>query len=145
FASSGGFSVMWAHDGSRRDVPDWDFVAYPAPGFFPAGHLASGAAWHVSVNERKFRKPRAASDVKVTVTPALIDLRKGEVRPAGPHIPINHLSVNTGGYGIGNAIIFRPARLAESDGMAYRVEIAGLKDAQGDGATIRYVVEFFRE
>ncbi len=37
FGGGGKFAVMWSFDGSRTDVPDYNFVAFPPRGFTPAG------------------------------------------------------------------------------------------------------------
>ena len=58
FAQEGGFAAMHAHDSSRRPVPDWDFVAYPARGYMPVELFSSRRAWSVSLNTGKYAVPK---------------------------------------------------------------------------------------
>lgn len=140
FAADGGFSAMMAHDGSRQDVGPWEFVAHPAAGLHPASHFSPSHAWSISLNTRKFKRPD--KDVKVSVKPAAIDLKKGQITPTGDALSMNFFNVDSGGYGVGNCIIFRPERVSTQPGSIYLVEVRGLEDASGKPATLTYVVEF---
>ena len=142
FGQSGKFSAMYAHDASRKDAPDYDHVAYPAAGFMPNSFFAAGHAWSVSLNPKKYRKPDRAT-VSVTVSPLVA--AKGQalrVDQRGPQMEMDYFNVDLGGFGIGNAIIFRPKGVSTRDGSAYWVEIKGLKKLDGADATLEYLVHF---
>ncbi|HSU66667.1 MAG TPA: toxin-antitoxin system YwqK family antitoxin [Tepidisphaeraceae bacterium] len=141
-ASSGHFSAMWSMDSSRRQVPDYDFVAYPAPGHYPSNFFRASRAWSVSLNPSKYATPRE-SDIKVTITPVEVHLAENTLKPAGKPLEIKYLHVDTVGYGIPNCIIFQPANLVMDDGNAYVVEIAGVKANRAQASNLVYLVQFF--
>jgi hypothetical protein len=143
FAASGAHSAMWSFDGSRQEIPDWNFVACPAQGLYPADRFDSRSAWSVSLNPKKFRKPSKDS-VKLSITPAAISLSEGAIKPSGKPLKIDYFNVNLDGFGVPNCIIFRPESLSTATGTAYLVEIEGLKQSNGTPAKLRYVVEFYR-
>jgi hypothetical protein len=132
FGSFGNQAAMYAFDGSNRDVPDWDFVAYPARGYMPTSHFGARQAWSVSPNMAKFKKPDP-SKIKVSVQA----VSPGKLAPLGPPLKLDYFKVDLGGYGSGPAIIFRPAGVVLGQDSVYRVDIAGLADAP-----IQYVVHF---
>jgi len=142
-ASFKGYAAMWSMDASRKDVPDFDFVAYPSPGFFPTTYFGSGAAWSVSLNPSRYRKP-PSSGLTVTVTPAQVQLEQNKIVPAGKPLEFNYNAVNNVGFGIPNCIIFRPIGLKYDPGSAYLVEVLGLQELNGKPAAVRYIVEFFK-
>ncbi|MBN2583045.1 MAG: hypothetical protein JXL80_08250 [Planctomycetes bacterium] len=146
FGESGKFSDMMAHDCGRKDVPDYDFVSFPPRGYMPIEFFGRDYAWHVSVNPQHYRTPDPKT-VKIAIWP----LRPGKnptdadpERRAKQPLMIDYQSVDLGGYGISNAIIFRPKLLALKEGDRYWVEITGLARSDGSEASIEYIVEFFR-
>lgn len=137
FGAVGQYAAMYAFDRSNRDVPDWDYVAYPARGYMPTSFFGERIAWSVSPNTSKYRIP-GQDKVKVVLQP----VRPGSLSPAGEPLKLDYFKVDTGGYGSGPAIIFRPAGLKMANDAVYKVEIAGLADASGAPATISYVTHF---
>lgn len=136
FGASGRFAAMWAHDGSRKDVPDFDYVAYPAAGYMPLYYFGPRHAWSVSLNPKKFDKPEPGA-VKVRIIPVGDDF----VRREAP-LPLDHMGVSSEGMGLRDCIIFRPKELELEDGKRYWVEIDGLTKG-GKPVPVRYVVHFF--
>ncbi len=53
-------------------------------------------------------------------------------------------SVNLGGFGISNCIIFRPVGVKLEQGSAYLVEVSGIQTKDLKPAVIKYVIEFFK-
>ncbi len=143
FAVSPRVAAMQHADASRMDIPDWDFIAYPAPGFFPVSHFAATDAWSVSLNEAKYKQP-IANAIAVTISPAAVSLKDGLIKTTGEPIRLNHMGVDTRNLGTTNCIIFRPERLAVTPGATYLVEITGLKDSSDRPTKLRYIVEFCR-
>lgn len=144
FGSVGCYSAMVAMDCSRNPVPDWDFVAFPAQGLFPLNFFGPRFAWSVSLNQDKYSVPDVAG-VKVKVyrhDPS----RPGKDATASNEINVAYLNVESGGFGSGLCVIFRPDFLSAGDfqkGLvpAFRVEITGLvRDAKP--VTISYYVKF---
>ncbi len=142
-AASAGHSAMWSMDGSRKEIPEWDFIGFPGPGLFPVSHFNANYAWSITLNEKKYHKPSKEA-VKVSVCPASVQVPQGQIKPTGEPMKLNYFNVDVGGFGIGNCIIFRPEGLNMSPGSTYLVEIEGLKDTQDKPAKLRYVVEFCR-
>jgi hypothetical protein len=142
FAATGSFSVMWAHDSSRQHAPEWQYIAYPAPGLFPTSHFGAKDAWSVCLSGAHFSAPKQG-EVKVTVTPVGVDAKKGEINKSAEPLELDYFGVEAEGFGLGNVIIFRPSKLEVKDGAAYRVEIKGLTGASGKEAEMHYVVGFF--
>jgi hypothetical protein len=146
FGESGVFSAMMVKDTSRKNIPDYDYVAYPPRGLLPLEFFGHRYAWHVSVNESRYRKPDPKA-VKVAVWP----IRPGKSptdadpeRRAAKPLEFDYFNVSLAGCGIPNAIIFRPVLAGAKEGDRFWVEITGLKKADGSDATIEYVVEFFK-
>jgi hypothetical protein len=143
FGEAGSISVMYSHDQSRKGVPDYDYVAFPVPGYMPTAFFGPNYAWHVSVNPLKYRRP--AADVKAVIYP-LPPSGDGVPDPKkrGPALELNYFNIETSGYGINNAIIFRPKGLALTGPQTrYWVEITGLKKTDGSDARIEYLVDFY--
>ncbi|MBQ9492128.1 MAG: CAP domain-containing protein [Oscillibacter sp.] len=123
---------------------NYDFVAWPASGNFPAGLLDASQAWSVSLNKSRYSTP-VLSDLTLT-------LRRGSdgktwtfsgtdsytAADSGPYF-----HVDTGNYGVSNCIIFRPDGVQSYDG-SYTVTITGLKDKSGASLqAFSYQVNFF--
>jgi hypothetical protein len=134
FGSSGKFAAMHVFDHSCPDNGEWDFVAYPARGYMPSEFFVNHSAWSVSPNPEKYAAP--SKDVKVTIRAA-----DAKLAPSGSPLTMDYLHMDTGGYGSGPAIIFRPAGNTPRDG-AYCVDITGLKKKGGGDAEIHYIVHF---
>jgi hypothetical protein len=136
FGNTGGFAAMYAMDSSRKKPPDWDYVAYPARGYMPLELFGARHAWSVSPNMGKHGK-LAKGDVKVSVQPV------GEkLEPQGSPLSLDYFNVESGGYGSGPAIIFRPVGIRPNTEGRCRVEISGLKTKAGQPAKIEYLVHF---
>ncbi len=143
FASLKGYAAMWSMDGSRKTVPKQDFIAYPGPGYFPTTHFGSRHAWSITLSESAYLPP-PKEGVKVTITPAEVDLEKNKIEQMGKALELDYESVNFVGYGGSNCIIFRPRGFKVEPGRGYLVEVAGLKTNSGKVAALRYFVEFFK-
>jgi len=141
FGDSGKFAAMYAHDASRRNPGDYDFVAFPAPGYMPTDYFGAGHAWSVSVNPRKYRRPEKG-EVKVAVRGLAPGTDLPEPGARGPELELEGFNVDNSAAGIPNAIIFRPKRVRVMSGARYWVEIGGLKRADGSEAALQYLVEF---
>jgi hypothetical protein len=145
FGESGRFSAMYAHDGSRRGVTDYDYVAFPPPGYMVLSYFSPTHAWNVSLSRREFARPDR-STVKVAVYP-LGPGSPGRVsnpKQRDAALELDYFNVDLAGYGISNSIIWRPKGLSLTPGARYWVEITGLKKPNGTPAVIEYLVEFIQ-
>jgi hypothetical protein len=127
---------MYAFDGSRKNVPDWNYVAFPARGYMPTDLFGGRYAWSVSINMAKYSKP-SKGDVKPVIQP--VDEKLENV--GGP-LKLDYFNVETNGFGSGPAIIFRPETFAVKADSRFKVKIEGLKGKDGKPATIEYLVHF---
>jgi hypothetical protein len=137
FGRSGKFAAMWAFDQSAANVPDFDFVCYPARGYMPLEYFSPQEAWSVSLNPRKFKAPPAKTQPKIFTWDA-------KTKEKGEPLPLNSVKVDFIPFGIPNCIIFRPEKTAVAPGKAYLVEIDNLSRVDGSATSVRYVVEFAR-
>jgi hypothetical protein len=143
FSYSKNYSAMWAMDGSNHQVPDYDFVAFPAPGYFPSSHFNAGDTWSVSFNPEKFEVPDKA-EITVIVTPAKASIADAKIEKVGQELMLARFDVDHAGYGINNCVIFKPKGVSTGPESSYLVEIKGIKARNGESADIQYLVEFFK-
>jgi hypothetical protein len=140
--SAGNFTAMWSFDRTRRNIPDYQYVAFPPRGLMPATLVKNEHAWNVSLNPTKFSKPKQEA-VKVKVYPAQLSFRGPSLEKASTPLKLDFFAVNLMGFGIPNCIIFRPEGVKTSSGSAYWVAITGLKTTAGKAASVEYLVAFF--
>ena len=139
FGTSGSYSCMHAFDGSRKKTPEWEMVAYPAPGFFPSSFFGEMHAWSVTLNPEEFQPPEALEEGQVKVS------RVFDTGKQGKQMELVYAGVDRAGYGVSNCIIFLPREVDLGNGKRYRVEIGGIKKKSGKTVTLAYEVEFMRE
>ena len=123
---------------------DYDFIAWPASGNFPAntGGFETNTAWSVTLNPQKYAIPSLS---QLTIT--LVRESDGKSWVLSGNESYNagagrYLNVNTGNYGVANCIIFRPDNIDRYEGV-YTVTIDGLKSKSGSPAAFSYQVDFF--
>ena len=146
--SNGAYSVMYAFDNNAA-VQDYDFISWPASGNFPIELGTVKMPWHVTLNPNKFNiSALNTNDVVITISaPA------GTVQTINSFDCANNISnenasyytINKEGYGIANAIIFRPGSGTFMDPLngVYTVTITGIKTKAGADATLSYNIDFF--
>lgn len=127
------FTAMYSFDMSRAKVPDYEFVAFPGPGYMPAGFFSAREAWSVSFNPGKYMVP--AKGARPSIYP--VD-EKGE---KGAPLELDFTNVDFTPFAIANCVIFRPAELDMKAGRKYLVEVQGIQSG-GKDTTVRYQVEF---
>ncbi len=121
---------------------DYDFIAWPASGSFPATLFGGGIAWSVTLDPAQYTAP---DQTALTVTLRReSDAQTWTFSGAQPYSvgSGDFFNVNNSGYGVSNCIIFRPAGVSAYDGL-YSVSIEGLKTVDGNEASISYQVDFF--
>jgi hypothetical protein len=140
-AQRSGYSCMWSMDFSRKNLPDFDFVAYPPRGLMPTSYFKSSDAWSLSLNPKKFQKPDAS--VKASVAPVRFDPANSTLQRGATPLEIESIKVSYENFGIGPCIIFRPKNIRVAEGSAYIASVSGLKTIDGQDAPIEYFVAFF--
>lgn len=137
FGYAEGFAALYAHDSKRESVPDWDILGFPPPGYYPDEYFAPHYAWCLSMNMKHFEPP-APDDIGIAVEEV-----NAEFHPV-QEVELNYKNVETGSFGAGPCIIFRPVIPQDFGKRLYRVTITGLrkKDTK-ESVPVQYVVEFF--
>jgi hypothetical protein len=124
------YGLMYSIDGSRNPEYDYDYVAWPSPGVFPANLFSNNIAWSISVNTQKYGSP---DESKIEVI--LEHANSGKVWTFSNSTPVStatgstYFNVEKNGYGIRNCIIFRPALESSfqyQNGDVFQVTISGL-------------------
>lgn len=136
FGRTGLFTAMYVFDRSRKDVPAYDFLTYPARGPMPTSYFRRDWAWTVSLNPRKYREP---DKKKVSVKVFALDK---ESKKTGAALALNYLGVDTQSAGVPLCVVFRPVGLQVSAGKRYLVEIEGLTGTDDKPAAVRFTTEF---
>ena len=147
-------SLMYALGSPQNNAEHMgDFIAYPAPGWFPSSWLRDGTAWSIAINPDRFWiAPNATVTVYQTHTneaPCGCNVppvsacplhRRGEQLPAPYEESFSR--INRRGFGGSPCIIFRPQGVNTTEGQSYEVVVQGLW-AAGERITLRYIVTFF--
>ena len=145
FGTAGRFVAEKVFDNSGTGC-DYDFIAWPASGNFPAEeeqHVLFGGryAWSVTLNPKKFQNP-SLSSVSVTLTRES-DGKSWELNQSTRDTSGDYFNVELSGYGVSNCIIFRPSGIDQYSG-TYTVEISGLRTSTGQPVSdFSYQVNFF--
>lgn len=130
----GTFSAMWAHDRSRKPVPDYDFVAYPPPGFVPSGLFGARYAWSFTPNPKKY----TVTDLPLMKAKLYLKTDKSADKP-GAEVKLDY---NEPGNFLTPNAIFRPQAVNLAEGTRYVVEVTGFKTLEGKDVTFTYMVIF---
>lgn len=142
FGYAGKYTTEKVFDKSAA-AADYDFVAWPSSGNFPAELFGVNQAWSVSLNLNRYAVPVEAD---LAVTLRRDDGKTWTFSGAETYTAAKtgkYFHVDTGGYGIRNCIIFRPDGVETYNG-TYTVTISGLKDKSGKAVSeFSYQTTFF--
>lgn len=117
------FVAMYAHD--LQGTPgEWTYVAWPAAGAFPAELMEEGMAWSIVLNPQT-----EIGDLRITLRELSSD--RTWIFPGD-----GFFTIDTGAYGAGPCIIFRP----EGE-MEYRQNQRFLVQVEGLDIEISYAVD----
>jgi len=146
--SSGGssrpYSSMYAFNQERSaSEVEYQYIAWPSAGYFPLEVFSPQDPWSVSLNTAIYDAKKTAN-VAVKVTrerdKKVWNLNKNSRNYSG-----DLFNVDTEGYGIAYAIIFRPGYIdSYRNDDVYQIEISGLTKVDGKAATIKYSTQFFQ-
>ncbi|MBQ9348201.1 MAG: hypothetical protein IJT94_12855 [Oscillibacter sp.] len=124
-------------------LSDYHFISWPASGYFPADLFSGNTAWSVTLNPKKYTIP---AQVNVTVTLKREEDGRTWIFTGNkiytPADSGEYMHLDKTGYGVQNAIIFRPGDVDYYAGK-YTVSIRGLTDKSNNPANFSFQVEFF--
>ncbi len=131
------YSSLYAFDKSAK-AENYDFISWP-----PSGYMVSDTplfttehAWSISLNPEKYSTPDISA-VSVEIK------SENQTYTFSKSSSDGYFNINTQGFAVNNAIIFRPETIDEYDG-EYKITVKGLKTASGTNTTLTYTVDFFR-
>jgi len=135
----GNYISMYAFD--RSGTGNKDRVLWPNEGYFPTDFFTPGQAWSISLDSSVYSNTAAGiTDISVKLT-CLNNNKVWNFSKANTNKSENYFNVDTGGYGMGLCIIFRPGdhTYYGDNNNKYRVEVTGLKKAVPKNATKKLV------
>ncbi len=126
------YAAMYAHDLSGK-CADWQSIAWPSAGAFPAELMANSLAWSVTLNPRYYDAEK--SDIRVTMSEKSAGIAN-----------LSYFNVNAENYGAGPCVIFVPDLQAMGieqyqQNQVWQVHLTGLKTTDGADAEISYEVD----
>lgn len=143
------YSAMYAFD-QNGTTPDYDFISWPASGNFPTELASTKMPWHVTLNPNKFDVSKMSTDsIRITITAPNGTTQVISAADTAGDVYLQYqpyYTVNKQGYGVANAIIFRPGTQTLGVGSlsgVYSVTISGLYEKDGTPASVSYNVDFF--
>jgi uncharacterized protein YkwD len=135
FGKFGAYSAMWAFDSSRKELPDFDFVTFPARGPMPVEFFGPAHGWSVSPNPDRYRAPGGPVQPKVYLADAALN-------KVGEPLRLGEVSLSNFSAGLPWCIIFNVDPSVAVPGRRVVVEIDGLTRVDGDKGPLTYHVEF---
>ena len=140
-ASGMSYVVMYAHDLGYPEA-EWESVAWPAAGVFPAELMHEHLAWSVSLNPAVYDLENSEPVVTLTEPSLGLAFRFQPALSRGD----GFCRVSLEPYGAGGCVIFRPDFSGTGftdyqQNQRWAVDIEGLKGMDGTEKTLSYVVE----
>ncbi|MGG4393127.1 S-layer homology domain-containing protein [Paenibacillus thiaminolyticus] len=136
------YSAMYAFDKGRTQQVKYEYISWPAAGYFPEEIFAPNDPWSLSLNVEQYDNSRT-NEIEVT----LIRERDGkrwvfDQRDTDKEGKYFHVDTNY--YGIPFNITFRPDGIERfQDDDRFHVKINGIYDKSGQAAVIEYDTVFF--
>ena len=140
-ASGMSYVTMYAVDGGNADA-QWDYVAWPAAGCFPAELMRADLAWTISLNEDLYDVNASRPTVYIKEEISGAEFRFDPVNGSGD----GFCTLSKEEAGSGSCIIFRPelekAGIAQyQQNQIWQAKVRGLKDHDGRDLQIAYRCE----
>ncbi len=154
FGWAEGYSCMQVLDASRKEIFDYDYIAWPNAGYAPLRVPATGGAnaclpddnadlaWSLTLNPEKYDNTKIQG-----ISVRMVKESDGSVwefNQKTQGIDEQYFEVETQGYGIPFCIIFQPGQTAGyCAGETYDIQVTGIVDRNGQSCEISYSVTFF--
>ena len=134
----GSYSSMSSFN-KDRDINEvqYDYIAWPSAGIFPAEILRPSDPWSVSLNPDLYDRNKI-SDINVTLTRER-DQKVWNFDSTDRDYAGDFFNVSLNGYGINFAVIFRPDNIdSYVDQDKFTVKITGLHTLAGESTSLSY-------
>jgi hypothetical protein len=135
--------TTYVFDSSRTDTVSYRHIAWPSAGIFPAEFMTPQTPWSITLNPDLYDWD--ASGYSVTLK-RVSDGRTWTFTAADTNTAGEYFNADFGGFGVGNAFIFRPdpASIAYAPGDQFDVTFSGGIYAQGTRTpvTVTYRTSF---
>jgi len=132
------YVTMYVHDFTAEIVHRWDHIAWPSAGVFPAEYLYDQTPWSVILSDREYAAEHPLLNITVSCE------QTGETfifDRMAQEDAVDAFWIDTNGYGLGYALIFRPASAVEFEqNQVWHVRIENLQKLDGSLASIEYDV-----
>ena len=149
-------SVTTVVTGGSTDAAGHDLVTWPSEGVFPAELVGSSTVWSCTPDPDKYDVSGSSLTVTVTDNHGGRCVLGESASAYGRLLPqvgavwlppidqdTSQVTVETGGYGSGPAILFTPSQVSLEPLTVLTVEIAGLRLRSGGTETVTYTVKLF--
>ncbi|MCE5168875.1 S-layer homology domain-containing protein [Paenibacillus profundus] len=136
------YSSMYAINKGRAEEVKYDYISWPAQGYFPEEIFAPDDPWSVSFNVDRYDRTRT-EHIQVALTRTR-DGKQWVFDSKDKNKNGKYFNVETGRYGVPFSIIFRPdgiERFHKDD--AFHVKVSGVYDKAGKAVDIEYDTVFF--
>ncbi len=130
------FCAMWAFDKSRALAHEYEFISFPPPGYVPVDMFGPTYAWSITLNPGKYLAPELKA-----IAVELFPIRDDQADREHP-LEVEHLTVDTHGFGVNNCVIFRPKSLEVRPLESYQLELRGLQTIDGKPTSVNFAVRF---
>ena len=147
FGKVDSYSAMYAHDRSRTNTPNYEYLPWPAanmPMELMEFVFGGSSAYPWSINLGSAYMPPNAAEVEVVLTDLETE-QNWTFNQATSSYDGNYFNVNNQGFGMSKCIIFRPDvdEVSYEAGKQFQVEITGIQDRKGNDTSLSYTVDFF--
>lgn len=136
FGRDDDFCAMWAFDKSRTLAHEYEFISFPPPGYVPVDMFGDAYAWSMTLNPDRYLTPDSKN-----ITVELFPIRQDQPDREHP-LEIEHLAIDTNGFGVNNCVIFRPKSLDVRPLQSYQLELRGLQTIDGKPTSVKFAVRF---
>jgi|GEM_PF-961374 len=139
----GYYSTMYAFNTERSmDEVSYQYIAWPSAGLFPTEILSAQDPWSISLNPSLYDVSRL-NEAYVTISRDS-DNKQWRLDENNKDKDGNFFKLELSGYGIANAIIFRPGDIGQyAADDVYHVTLHNIYTVDGQRSSISYVTSMF--
>lgn len=135
------YITMQVFDRSNKELLEKNYIAWPAPGYFPLNVFGSSQAWSVSLSSTYYNLSKCNPKVQLV---RLTDNKTWDFSMKDKDKKGNFFAIEKSGFGMPYCIIFRPDQINDLlFKREFKVKITGLVAKDNRPSSIEYEVRFF--